>query len=83
MTFGVGRTHDLLNTEEVAKDKKHLTLLLPRADVGNVSLSFFQRSTSCCRFFFFLPFKSFRSDQARVYLHTQVDYYILQQSRAS
>lgn len=56
MTFGVGRTHDLLNTEEVAKDKKHLTRLLPRADVGNVSLSFFQRSTSCCRFFFFLSF---------------------------
>lgn len=40
VTFGVGRTHDLLNTEQVAKDKKHLTLLLPRADVG-MCLSFF------------------------------------------
>lgn len=79
--LGVGRTHDPLNTEEVAKDKKHLTLLLPRPDVGNVSLSFF-RGRRVGSFSFSL-FTSFRSDQARVYLHTQVDYYILQQSRAS
>lgn len=42
VTFGVGRTHDLLNAEQVAKDKEHLTLLLPRPDVRNVSLSFFR-----------------------------------------
>lgn len=83
MTFGVGRTHNLLNTQEVAKDKKQLTLLLPRADVGNVSLSFFRGRRVATDSFSFSLFTSFRSDHARVYLHTQVDYYILQRSRVS
>lgn len=92
MTFQVGRTHDLLNAEQVAADK-HISLRCfpDRAE------SFHGKLEGCLETLFFSGEhvngdkgqcqlegnlrSSFRSGEACVYLQTQVDYYISQQGR--
>lgn len=79
VTFGVGRTHNLQKAQQVIKDKNIFPSWSP-GTMWDLSLSLYNSEVNKSIVSFSL-FMSFRSNQVCVYLHTQVDDYILQQTQ--